>query len=271
MPGRMTIKTEPPSSVVVGTTFGLTVQVDNGLGNPAGGTVTVALGNNPGDATLGGTLTAPVEDGVATFSDLTLSQAGSGYTLTVTASAIAGTLTTHSDHRHGRQQRHQDRARQRLPTAPMFGQTVTLDATVSLVSPGGGVPTGSVTFKDGSTTLGTADAHRRRCRTVDDRLQPRADRRSRPRMAATRTISPAASISPLTVGTGGGHARVRQSELHLQRLAPEPRVSAPVPGGLSGVTLTYSQNGVACIEPDPRGRLHGDGHAQQSELHGARP
>ena len=58
MAGRMSIKTEPPSSVVVGTTFGMTVQVDNGLGNPAGGTVTVALGNNPGDATLGGTLTA---------------------------------------------------------------------------------------------------------------------------------------------------------------------------------------------------------------------
>ncbi len=43
-----------------------------------------------------------------------------------------------------------------LPVAPVFGQPVTLDATVSVVSPGTGVPTGTVTFKEGSTTLGTA-------------------------------------------------------------------------------------------------------------------
>ena len=91
----MTIETEPPSSVVAGGTFSLTVQVEDSLGNAvSGGTVTVALGNNPGNATLGGTLTAPVVDGIATFSDLTLSQPGTGYTLTVTDSGIAGTQTT---------------------------------------------------------------------------------------------------------------------------------------------------------------------------------
>ena len=50
-----------------------------------------------------------------------------------------------------------------MPAAPVFGQTVTLDATVSVVSPGTGVPTGTVTFEEGSTTLGTVTAHRRRC------------------------------------------------------------------------------------------------------------
>ena len=39
------------------------------------------------------------------------------------------------------------------------GQSVTLTATVT--GPGSGTPTGTVTFKDGSTTLGTADAGRR--------------------------------------------------------------------------------------------------------------
>ena len=59
IPSQMAIKTEPPSSVVAGSPFGLTVQVEDSLGNPvSGGTVTVALGNNPGGATLGGTLTA---------------------------------------------------------------------------------------------------------------------------------------------------------------------------------------------------------------------
>ena len=36
-----------------------------------------------------------------------------------------------------------------------FGQSVTFTATIGVVAPGAGVPTGSVTFKDGSTTLGT--------------------------------------------------------------------------------------------------------------------
>jgi hypothetical protein len=36
------------------------------------------------------------------------------------------------------------------------GQAVTFTATVSPVSPGSGTPTGTATFMDGSTTLGTA-------------------------------------------------------------------------------------------------------------------
>jgi len=37
----------------------------------------------------------------------------------------------------------------------VFGQSVTFTATVSAVSPGAGTPSGTVTFKDGTTTLGT--------------------------------------------------------------------------------------------------------------------
>jgi hypothetical protein len=37
-----------------------------------------------------------------------------------------------------------------------FGQSVTLTATITVVDPGVGVPTGTVTFKDGATTIGTA-------------------------------------------------------------------------------------------------------------------
>jgi probable HAF family extracellular repeat protein len=37
-----------------------------------------------------------------------------------------------------------------------FGQTVTLTASVAAVAPGAGIPTGTVTFLDGTTTLGTA-------------------------------------------------------------------------------------------------------------------
>jgi hypothetical protein len=43
--------------------------------------VTLSLGTNPGGGTLGGTLTVPMVNGVATFSDLSIDQAGVGYTL----------------------------------------------------------------------------------------------------------------------------------------------------------------------------------------------
>src|SRR5262249_40085394 len=39
--------------------------------------------------------------------------------------------------------------------APVFGQPVTFTATVSAVAPGIGTPTGTVTFMDGASTLGT--------------------------------------------------------------------------------------------------------------------
>ena len=68
---------QPPSSVTAGSPFGLTVQAEDSSGNLVtsfNGTVTVVLANNPGGATLGGTLTATASGGVATFSGLTLDQ-----------------------------------------------------------------------------------------------------------------------------------------------------------------------------------------------------
>ncbi|HET7250882.1 MAG TPA: hypothetical protein VFI79_13615 [Gemmatimonadales bacterium] len=50
------------------------------------GQVTVALGNNPGTATLGGTKTQSASAGVAVFSNLTINRPGTGYTLVVSVS-----------------------------------------------------------------------------------------------------------------------------------------------------------------------------------------
>jgi hypothetical protein len=44
------------------------------------------------------------------------------------------------------------------PNASVYGQTVTFTATISAVSPGAGTPTGTVNFKEGSTTLASSVA-----------------------------------------------------------------------------------------------------------------
>ena len=49
--------------------------------------------NNPGDATLGGTLTVMAQNGVARFSGLTLDNEGTGYTLLVTANGLVSATT----------------------------------------------------------------------------------------------------------------------------------------------------------------------------------
>jgi virginiamycin B lyase len=92
----LVVTQQPPSGVAAGAGFGLTVAAEDGAGNVItsfDGTVTVALGSNPGGATLGGTLTATAVNGVATFSGLTLTKASSGYTLVTSAGLFGGGAT----------------------------------------------------------------------------------------------------------------------------------------------------------------------------------
>ena len=72
------------------------VLVEDAAGNrmPTASTpITLVLGANPGGANLGGTLTVNAVNGVATFSDLTLNQVGTGYTLMATAPGLTGTTS----------------------------------------------------------------------------------------------------------------------------------------------------------------------------------
>ncbi|MBI3925240.1 MAG: hypothetical protein HY319_06840 [Armatimonadetes bacterium] len=55
--------------------------------------VSLAIANNPGEATLNGTTTVNAVNGVATFADLSLSTAGVGYTLQATSGALAPDLS----------------------------------------------------------------------------------------------------------------------------------------------------------------------------------
>jgi streptogramin lyase len=95
-PTQLAVTTQPPGAVTATDGFGLVVAVENSAGNPDidyTGTVTIALGNNPGGDTLKGTLTATVNQGIAVFSGLTLKVPDSGYTITATASGLSSTTS----------------------------------------------------------------------------------------------------------------------------------------------------------------------------------
>jgi hypothetical protein len=71
--------------------FALKAAIEDVYGNvvtTASGTVSAAFVSNPTGATLGGTLTVAASQGVASFTNLTISKIGSGYTLRVSGSGL---------------------------------------------------------------------------------------------------------------------------------------------------------------------------------------
>jgi hypothetical protein len=96
----LSFATQPHNAVVgqdiTGSAFNpigapVTVNIVNSKGNVVSSSsapVTIALGNNPSGATLGGTTTEDAVNGVATFSDLKLNQPGNGYTLVASSPSL---------------------------------------------------------------------------------------------------------------------------------------------------------------------------------------
>jgi len=87
--------TVQPSSTNMGATIAPAIQVtaQDAGGNTVTaftGTVTIAIGSNPGNGALSGTTTVQAVAGVATFSDLSINNAASGYALKATAGTLAG-------------------------------------------------------------------------------------------------------------------------------------------------------------------------------------
>ena len=82
-----------PSNAVAGaaSTPAVQVAVQDAKGNTvttASTSITVAIGTNPASGTLAGTTTVAAANGVATFSTLSLNLAGTGYTLTASATGL---------------------------------------------------------------------------------------------------------------------------------------------------------------------------------------
>ncbi len=94
---QLILATQPAGTVAAGTGFGFTVEAEDALGNVAGGfsgNVTVALATNPGNSTLGGTLTVAAASGLAVFSGLTLNEVSAGYTLNITSGSLASATSS---------------------------------------------------------------------------------------------------------------------------------------------------------------------------------
>lgn len=92
-PASLLAFTVQPSGGFTGTPFSpaVTVAIRDQFGNlitSATQSVTIALGANPGGATLSGTTTVAPVNGVATFSGLSIDKPGTGYTLTATAASL---------------------------------------------------------------------------------------------------------------------------------------------------------------------------------------
>ncbi|HEX3134167.1 MAG TPA: PQQ-dependent sugar dehydrogenase [Planctomycetota bacterium] len=91
--------TQQPTTLNAGATItpAVKVTVQDASGNTVPSsttTVTLAIGSNPGSATLAGTTSVAAINGVATFSNLSLNNAGNGYTLTASSSGLTGATSS---------------------------------------------------------------------------------------------------------------------------------------------------------------------------------
>ncbi|MBI4499941.1 MAG: hypothetical protein HY700_02150, partial [Gemmatimonadetes bacterium] len=92
--------TQPPTSVAAGAAFGAQVTAKDAFGNVVTGftaNVNVVIGTNPAGGTLGGTATVSAVSGVVTFSGLSLDKAGTGYTLTASATGLTSATSNAMD------------------------------------------------------------------------------------------------------------------------------------------------------------------------------
>ena len=88
---------QPPDSTAAGSPFTVKVSLhdrDGKLVDAATNRVTVAIGANPGRGLLSGVKTLAAVAGVATFTDLSINKAGSGYTLTAATAGLQAAATS---------------------------------------------------------------------------------------------------------------------------------------------------------------------------------
>jgi hypothetical protein len=89
--------TTQPGNAAAGGCITVTVSIEDAAGNvvpTATNQVAIAIGTNPSGGTLSGTLQATAVAGIATFSNLSINNAGAGYTLAASAAGLTSASTT---------------------------------------------------------------------------------------------------------------------------------------------------------------------------------
>ncbi len=88
--------TVQPTDATAGASIAPAVAIQDASGKVTKATnaVTIAIGTNPAGGTLSGTATVSAVNGVASFSDLTIDKAGSGYTLAASASGLSSATSS---------------------------------------------------------------------------------------------------------------------------------------------------------------------------------
>ena len=124
--------------------------------DPAGITYGTALSGTQLNATVAG-VSGGSAPGVLTYSPVsgTVLNAGMGQALTVSAAATTNYNAASKTVHIAVAKTGTTTAVTSSVSTPVFGQSVTFTATVTVAAPGTGTPTGTVTFKDGATVLGT--------------------------------------------------------------------------------------------------------------------
>jgi hypothetical protein len=118
-----------------------------GSGNPTGSVTFKDGATTIGNGTLDGSGTATFTTSALAVGGHTITAVYDGDTNFVTSTSASASETV--------DQASTTTALSANPTTSVFGQSVLFAATVAPVAPGSGNPTGSVTFKDGATTIGT--------------------------------------------------------------------------------------------------------------------
>ncbi|MFL0163204.1 Ig-like domain-containing protein, partial [Aquirufa salirivi] len=98
-PSKLTFRTNPPASVTAASNMSpsITVSVDDALLNTvvsATNSITLSISANPGSGVLSGTATVNAVNGIATFSDLSINKAGTGYTLSAASTGLTTKIST---------------------------------------------------------------------------------------------------------------------------------------------------------------------------------
>ncbi|MDF1666614.1 MAG: VCBS repeat-containing protein, partial [Planctomycetota bacterium] len=114
----------PPSNADLGSVISPSIQVavQDAVGSTISSStsiVTLSLLNNPGNATLNGTLSVPAVNGVADFTDISLDATGTGFTLTASTAGLTSATSAGFDIAAG-------------PIAAINIQTQPSDGTVNL-------------------------------------------------------------------------------------------------------------------------------------------